>query len=97
MCIRDRYKRLRYALEFFAPLFPGECLREYHRSASGLQEMLGRLNDLAVATELSDEGLPGEQGETIRRWLEVQSESLLPALGNLLSHFNRQAVPWRNQ
>jgi len=95
--LRVEYKRLRYALEFFAPLFPGECLRNYHLSASGLQEMLGRLNDLAVATELTDEGLPGEQGEIIRRWLEVRSESLLPELGDLLSHFNRQVVPWRNQ
>ena len=40
---RVAYKRLRYALEFFALLFPGELLRDYHRLASGLQEILGRL------------------------------------------------------
>lgn len=93
--LRVAYKRLRYALEFFAPLFPGELLRSYHLSASGLQEMLGRLNDLAVAVELSGEALPGEQGEVVRCWLEGQTGRLLPDLGGLLSEFRQQAVPWR--
>ena len=94
-CLRVAYKRLRYAIEFFASLFPGERLRNYHLSASGLQEMLGRLNDLAVASELIHEALPGEQGEGIRCWLEGQAEQLLPELGRLLDDFHQQAAPWR--
>lgn len=93
--LRVAYKRLRYALEFFAPLFPGERLRGYHVSASSLQELLGRLNDLAVAGQLTDEALPGEPGEAIRCWLEAQGESLLPELRTALDDFHRQAVPWR--
>jgi len=93
--LRVAYKRLRYAIEFFASLFPGERLRNYHLSASGLQEMLGRLNDLAVASELIHEALPGEQGEGIRCWLEGQAEQLLPELGRLLDDFHQQAAPWR--
>jgi inorganic triphosphatase YgiF len=92
--LRVAYKRLRYALEFFAPLFPGELLRNYHQAASGLQEILGRLNDLAVAAELTEEALPGGQGTAVRRWLEAQSESLLPDLGGLLNDFHKQLVPW---
>ncbi|MEF8701909.1 MAG: CHAD domain-containing protein [Candidatus Accumulibacter sp. UW26] len=95
--LRVAYKRLRYTLEFFAPLFPGELQEKYHLSASGLQETLGRLNDLAVAGELTDEALPGEAGEGLRRWLNAQSEALLPELGGLLSHFHQQAAPWRLQ
>lgn len=95
--LRVAYKRLRYALEFFAPLFPGDLLRNYHQSASGLQEMLGRLNDLAVAAELTGEALPGEQGATVCRWLEAQSELLLPELGGLLNDFHNQPVPWSRQ
>jgi triphosphatase len=93
--LRVAYKRLRYALEFFASLFPGERLRNYHLSASGLQEMLGRLNDLAVASELIHEALPGEQGEDIRCWLDGQAEQLLPELGGLLNDFHQQAAPWK--
>jgi hypothetical protein len=57
--------------------------------------MLGRLNDLAVAGELTEEALPGEQGEVIHCWLEEQTERLLPELGSLLEDFGRQAVPWK--
>jgi len=95
--LRVSYKRLRYALEFFAPLFAGELLQRYHLAASGLQEMLGQLNDLAVATELLEQALPGESGDPLRRWLEVRSEASLPELGGLLDDFHRQSVPWRNQ
>jgi triphosphatase len=93
--LRVAYKRLRYALEFFAPLFPADRLRAYHVSASDLQEMLGRLNDLAVAAELTEEALPGEQGAVIHCWLEEQTERLLPELGSLLENFGHQAVPWK--
>ena len=95
--LRIAHKQLRYALEFFAPLFPGELLRNYHLSASGLQEMLGRLNDLAVAAQLSEEVLPGEAGETVRNWLEGQSQGLLPELRGWLKDFQQHPLPWRNQ
>jgi len=91
--LRVAYKRLRYALEFFAPLFPGAALRDYHVAASGLQEMLGELNDLAVAMELTAEALPDEHGEAVRGWLERQSERRLPELGALVSAFREQAAP----
>ncbi|MCU0990253.1 MAG: CHAD domain-containing protein, partial [Xanthomonadales bacterium] len=83
--------------EFFAPLFPGETLRDYHVAASGLQEMLGSLNDLAVAAELTAEALPDESGDAIRCWLEGQSERLLPELGARVGAFREQAAPWRTQ
>ncbi|MCM8613731.1 CHAD domain-containing protein [Accumulibacter sp.] len=92
--LRVAYKRLRYALEFFAPLFPGDLLREYHLAASGLQEMLGQLNDLAVARELIEEALPGARGDRVRCWLEARSNGLLPQLGGLLDDFHGQRVPW---
>jgi len=95
--LRVAYKRLRYALEFFAPLFPGDSLRNYHQSASGLQELLGRLNDLAVAGELTAEALPGSQGEALCCWLAGQTERLLPELEALLGDFHLQAAPWRTQ
>jgi len=94
--LRVAYKRLRYALEFFAPLYVGELMRSYHLAASGLQEVLGRLNDLAVAGDLIREAFPESGGDHLVRWLDGQSEQLLPELGGLLDAFHGQLVPWRN-
>jgi len=93
--LRVAYKRLRYALEFFAPLFSGEALRQYHLAASELQEVLGRLNDLSVAVQLIDEALPDDQRGDLCCWLEQQSEALLPELGRMLDAFRQQVAPWK--
>jgi CHAD domain-containing protein len=50
--IRLHAKRLRYAAEFFAPLFPGHHTRRFLRRLSAVQERLGHLNDGSVAAEL---------------------------------------------
>ena len=50
--VRLAGKRLRYAAEFFAPLFPGRTTRRFLRRMAVLQERLGQLNDTAVAAEL---------------------------------------------
>lgn len=46
---RIRGKRLRYTGEFFAALFPAKAARPVLHALAGLQDRLGRLNDLAVA------------------------------------------------
>jgi CHAD domain-containing protein len=53
--IRLRGKQLRYACEFFAPLFPGKSTRRFIKRLAALQEELGRLNDGAVAARLLGE------------------------------------------
>jgi CHAD domain-containing protein len=45
-------KRLRYAAEFFAPLFPSRRTKRYLRRLAALQEALGIVNDGAVAGQL---------------------------------------------
>ena len=59
--IRLRAKRLRYAGEIFAPLYPGKTAHRLIQRLSRLQDRLGALNDGAVAARLLAE-LPGEQG-----------------------------------
>ncbi|HNC50968.1 MAG TPA: CHAD domain-containing protein [Accumulibacter sp.] len=93
--LRVAYKRLRYTLEFFAPLFPGESMRNYHLAASNLQEVLGQLNDLAVAGELTREALPGKLGDPVCDWLLQRTDSLLPKLNHLLEEFRQQPAPWQ--
>lgn len=48
-------KKLRYAAEFFAPLFPRKRARNYRRALAVLQEELGLWNDAAVAARLAGE------------------------------------------
>ena len=47
--LRIMIKRLRYAIEFFAPLFPAKSQRRFLARMAQLQEDLGLLNDLANA------------------------------------------------
>ncbi len=51
--IRKQAKRLRYAIEFFAPLFPEKQVRRYLTRLEGLQEDFGAFNDAAVAATLA--------------------------------------------
>jgi triphosphatase len=50
--LRIEAKRLRYAAEFFAPLYPPRPVRRLVRRVSVLQDRLGRLNDATVAAGL---------------------------------------------
>jgi triphosphatase len=50
--IRIRAKRVRYAAEIFAPLYPGKPTKRFIRRLGTLQDRLGALNDGAVAETL---------------------------------------------
>jgi len=50
--IRKQAKRVRYTIEFFAPLFPEKAVRKYLARMQDLQEEFGTLNDTAVAAGL---------------------------------------------
>ncbi|MCQ4161499.1 CHAD domain-containing protein [Roseomonas sp. GC11] len=50
--LRLEAKRLRYAAELFAPLWPGKPARRYLRRLSALQEALGLANDAVTARAL---------------------------------------------
>jgi len=53
--VRLRAKRLRYAAEIFGALYPGKSTSRFIRRLSTLQNLLGALNDAAVAASLLDE------------------------------------------
>jgi CHAD domain-containing protein len=53
--IRLHAKRLRYAAEIFAPVYPGKETHRFIRRLSRLQDRLGTLNDGAVAAHLLGE------------------------------------------
>jgi CHAD domain-containing protein len=52
--LRIRLKKLRYAAEFSASLYPGRRARRYARRLADLQDALGHLNDVANAERQLD-------------------------------------------
>lgn len=50
--VRIQAKRMRYAAEFFAPLYPPRPVRRFVRRLTALQDRLGQLNDNTVAAGL---------------------------------------------
>lgn len=58
--LRIECKKLRYAAEFFLPLFTG--MDEFIGHMKGLQDLLGVMNDVAVMRDLLDKVLAGEEG-----------------------------------
>jgi len=52
--LRIRGKRLRYGIEFLAPVHPGKASRRFATRLKVLQDVLGRMNDGRVADTLLD-------------------------------------------
>ncbi len=50
--LRIRTKKLRYAIDFFGSLFPGKAAGAYRTALTEIQDILGALNDIAVARPL---------------------------------------------
>ena len=94
--LRIALKRLRYALEFFAPLFPARRMQRYHQSAAGLLELLGRMNDIVVAEQLAIQALPGHDSDLVRAWLAGRSDLMLGQLDALLGDFLSHQAPWEH-
>src|SRR5689334_11635655 len=61
--VRVAAKKLRYAAEFFAPLFRHAGAGEYIAALSDLQGVLGRLNDQALALRLVNELIARAPGD----------------------------------
>ena len=94
--LRVSLKRLRYALEYFTALFPGQRLQRYHQTTSRLQDLLGGMNDLEVAGQFTDQALPGKQGNDIRHWLDERNAAKCHELSTALDNFRQQQLPWAN-
>ncbi len=62
---RIQAKKMRYAAEFFAPLFSAKRVRAYRKSLATLQQVLGAVNDAAVATALASELAPDSPSATL--------------------------------
>jgi len=97
--LRIAVKRLRYIAEFFLPLTPKKA-RNYVRALSELQDLLGRLNDNAVAWRLLDtlgaeDSSPAYQQAVgyVRGWSAAEAERCRNQLPEAWRQFVKMQ-PW---
>src|SRR5262249_9379257 len=103
--LRIRFKKLRYGTEFFASLFPGREVDRFRYVVARMQDLLGQLNDVAVAehvlSDLLDDIEPGARqraaalgaGQVIG-WYAHQSGLLEPQLVEAWEEFQATERFW---
>jgi CHAD domain-containing protein len=64
--LRIECKKLRYAAEFFAPLY-GERMKDFTGHLKALQDLLGTLHDTAILSGLQNELLIGTHNSKLKR------------------------------
>ncbi len=89
-------KKLRYATEFFAPLFAKKRTRAYRRALTALQEELGAWNDAAVAARLAGElaGAASPAAAAFSGWAAAQGSARSAALDAAWAAFARAKPFW---
>ena len=89
-------KKLRYATEFFAGLFPGKRTRTYRKALARLQDVLGIMNDAAVAARLACEiaGANSNAAALLQGWAAAQATANADDLAQAWCEFNRVKPFW---
>ncbi len=93
--MRICFKKLRYAVEFFAPLLPPKRLKPYLQALSRLQDELGLINDHVTAQTLLDEALQNRPAGPIHGWIAGRHALLVSELPEALESWLRQKAPWK--
>jgi len=99
--LRIAAKKLRYAAEFFAALYPKRRVRPYVQSLAAMQEVLGGLNDAATLLRLLPEALAGARvpdprvAGMIEGWSAASTHLKLAGLRGAWEHWQRQKPFWK--
>ena len=97
--LRIRIKELRYALDFFATLYPAEKVKPYAGTLANLQDALGVLNDGAVVHRLLDEaGLTAASAarQVIEGWYGCRMDVHEGLFAGLWQPFVTCERPWKD-
>ena len=95
--LRIACKKLRYSAELFTSLFGAAKTRRYLAALAQLQDILGILNDIAIAHRLLDKLESEERHDTltlIRGWMEHDYAERMKALGKAWKLFVQQKNFW---
>lgn len=100
--LRIDCKKLRYATEFFAPLYK-KAMAEYTRHLKGLQDLLGTLHDTAVFSGLQKQLLKGHNGSQVKRFAvnlqgqrSKEAKQQLKTLEKRWQEFAQAKPPWKS-
>lgn len=95
--LRIACKKLRYSAEMFSSLYTNAKVRSYLSALALLQDILGLLNDIAVARRLLGELEASVQQEStllIRGWIEHDYTERLAELGKAWKRFSSEKEFW---
>jgi triphosphatase len=99
--LRILAKKLRYSAEFFAALYDKQKAKPFLAALSEVQEVLGQINDVAVAHRLLDElaadaALAGHQEAVVlaKGWIAHDLSHQLSVLRKTIQRFNKQSAFW---
>ncbi len=95
--LRIACKKLRYTAEMFGTLFNETKTKEYLAALAGLQDIMGILNDIAVAHRLLDELDNAVRHETlalIRGWMEHDYAERITEFAKAWKRFSAQEGFW---
>lgn len=94
--LRIELKKLRYALDFLAGLYPPKRVQPYGQALAAAQDLLGRMNDWATAQRLLA-GAPQAGLEALPEWIDRQLEALAGQLPEALAPLRHAAPPWKKR
>jgi CHAD domain-containing protein len=95
--LRIACKKLRYSVEMFSSLYPDNKVRSYRSALVLLQDILGLLNDIAVARRLLGELEASVRQEAIllvHGWIEHDYMERLAELRKAWERFSREKTFW---
>lgn len=99
--LRKDLKKLRYAMESFAPILPRRTFRNWHAKLKTLQDSFGYLNDVALAGRLpaiaAGQGRSRQAGLAaafVVGWHTAHSANAFDALLSRWKQLARQTPPW---
>ena len=101
--LRILAKKLRYSAESFATLYDRRKAGSFLDALSEVQDVLGQINDIAVAHRLldglaADTALAAHQEAVVlvRGWIAHELSGQLAALRKSVQTFNKQPEFWKN-
>ena len=95
--VRISGKRLRYAAEFFSPLFATKRCKPYIQELANLQNILGVLNDAATTKTVLSQAADETNGEALaimQAWVLGVAQGHLAHLPQAHNRFLRQQTFW---
>lgn len=95
--LRINGKRLRYAAEFFSPLYPARSVRSFLAAMSGLQDALGEINDAATTNHLLLELSDIDPGTSclVKGWVNCEARQRIGQLAPRWKQFKTITPFWK--